>query len=265
MTAPSKYGNLYLNRPIFSSIASVFLSVSEDGTVKLWDIETGDCLASLNVTLGDGNHMILGFAILPDGRIVTGDSDVSNTAYTSSTIKIWNLEDSSSQLIGTVPTTILRIEVVGNGAYLAVATRKNCEICNTTASVTYDQGSIYLYFLNDPTQFFVLGDTGLSNDQDLSDYPEYFHTEGVFNLKPINDSLFASSSSDYTVKVWNLTALFEDISTGAPLTLKCQFDYVTGLDYDKEAQHLISGSFDGLIYIYSMKEGTAQYGNLLGS
>jgi hypothetical protein len=40
---------------------------------------------------------------------------------------------------------------------------------------------------------------------------------------------------------------------------------VFALDYDKEGHHLISGSNDGLINIYSMEQGTAQYGNLLGS
>ena len=48
-------------------------------------------------------------------------------------------------------------------------------------------------------------------------------------------------------------------------TLKCQFGPVVALDYDKEAQHLISGSFDGLISIYSMEQETAQYGHLLAS
>jgi hypothetical protein len=62
-----------------------------------------------------------------------------------------------------------------------------------------------------------------------------------------------------------LTALFNDISSGAPLTLKCQFGLVIGLDYDKGAQHLIAGSVDGLINIYSMQQGTTQFGNLLGS
>ncbi len=91
---------------------------------------------------------------MPDGKIITTDSDVSNLTDTISTIKIWNLTDSSSQLVGTVPTTILGFEVVGNGAYLAVATRKNCNTtCNSTANDNDDRGSIYLYFLNDPSQF----------------------------------------------------------------------------------------------------------------
>jgi WD40 repeat protein len=197
--------------------------------------------------------------------MVESDSDVSNLTDTTSTIKIWNLEDSRSELIGTIPTIVFIIELVGNGKYLAVATQNNCDTCNTTSNVNHDYGSIYLYLLNDPTQFFVLGDTGLPNDQDLSDYPDYIHTNDVLNLKSISDNLFASSSTDYTVKVWNLTAIFEETSLVAPRTLRCQFGPVVGLDYDKETQRLISGSFDGLINIYSMEQGTTQYGNLLGA
>ncbi len=40
--------------------SSAFLTCAEDGTVKLWDIETGDCLATLNVTIGDGKHVVPG-------------------------------------------------------------------------------------------------------------------------------------------------------------------------------------------------------------
>ncbi|MFN9942416.1 MAG: WD40 repeat domain-containing protein, partial [bacterium] len=62
-----------------------------------------------------------------------------------------------------------------------------------------------------------------------------------------------------------ITALSEDMSLGAPLTLKCQFGKVNGLDYNKDAKHLISGSIDGLINIYSMEQESDQYGHLLGS
>jgi WD40 repeat protein len=178
-------------------------------------------------------------------------------------IKIW--KDSTPHLIASLPTTIFNMEVVGNGKYLAVATGRNCKTCNTTAYTKDNRGSIYLYFLDDPTQFFVLGETGLPNDQDLSNYPGYFHTDNVVNLKSISDNLFASGSRDQTVKVWNITALFNDISSEAPLTLNCQFGKVNGLDYDKDAKHLISGSIDGLINIYSMEQESDQYGHLLGS
>jgi WD40 repeat protein len=248
---------------LFIYNSSVFLSSAEDGTVKLWNIKTGDCVRTLNVTTRNEYRTIFGLVTLSDGRIITGDSSVSNIANSSSNIKIW--KDSTPHLIASLPTTIFNMEVVGNGAYLAVATGRNCKTCNTTVHARHDRGSIYLYFLNDPSQFFVLGDTGLPNDQDLSNYPGYYHTDNVVNLKSISNNLFASSSADYTVKVWNLTALFNEMSSGAPLTLNCQFGYVLGLEYDKKAQRLITGSYDGLISIYSLQQGTAQYGNLLGS
>ncbi len=245
---------------------SVFLSSSEDGTVKFWNVETGDCIITLNVSPGDEHRTIFGLTALPDGRLVTVDSSIVYTSVNpTSNIKIWNLEDSSSHLIATLPTVIFYTELVGNGKYLAVSTFENCETCDTTSNVDHDKGSIYLYLIEDPKKFFVLGDTGLPNDQDLSEYPGYIHTSSVLDLKSISDNLFASGSVDNTIKVWNLTAIFNDITSGAPLPLKCQFGPVVALDYDKEAQHLISGSFDGLISIYSMEQETAQYGHLLAS
>ena len=93
---------------------------------------------------------------------------------------------------------------------------------------------------------------GLPNDQDLSDYPGYYHTDSVFSLISISDNLFASGSGD-------------NKSPRAPLTLKSSFGKVNDIDYDRDAKHLISGAEYGLINIYSMEEGTAQYGRLLGS
>ncbi len=153
----------------------------------------------------------------------------------------------------TLPTMIMKFEVVDYGTYLAVATRKNCNTCNTTANVNDDRGSIYLYFLDDPSQFFVLGDTGLPNDQDLSDYPDYFHTDTVNNLKSINDHMFASGSRDKTVKVWDFRVFSDKNSLVAPLTFTC-LGKVNGLDYDEAAQRLISGSYDGSISSYSMEQ-----------
>jgi WD40 repeat protein len=212
---------------------------------------------------------------MPDGKIITTDSDVSNLTDTTSTIKIWNLEDSRSELIGTIPTIVFIIELVGNGKYLAVATQNNCDTCNTTSNVNHDYGSIYLYLLNDPTQFFVLGDTGLPNEQDLSDYPGYFHTDTVNNLKSINDHMFASGSRDKTVKVWDLRVFSDENAPVAPLTFTC-LGKVNGLDYDEDAQLLILGSYDGSINSYSMEQEVDhhhkhehhehyQYGTLLES
>jgi WD40 repeat protein len=130
---------------LFIYNSSVFLSSAEDGTVKLWNIKTGDCLRTLNVTTRNEYRTIFGLVTLPDGRIITGDSSVSNIANSSSNIKIW--KDSTPHLKASLPTTVFNMEVVGNGKYLAVATGRNCKTCNTTVHARHNRGSIYLYFL----------------------------------------------------------------------------------------------------------------------
>jgi WD40 repeat protein len=57
----------------------VLVSSSDDGTVKLWNIQIGNSLATLNVTEGDGYHTIFGLVTLPDGRLITGDSDLTQS------------------------------------------------------------------------------------------------------------------------------------------------------------------------------------------
>ncbi len=77
-------------------------------------------------------------------------------------------------------------------------------------------------------------------------------------LKSFGDNLFASTSRDQTVKVWNLTAILSNstASVGAPLTLKCQFGKVFGAYYVEAGRSVISGSDDGLIDTYSIGNGS---------
>ncbi len=247
--------------------ASVLASGGCDGSVLLWDVNTGALLKTIQVAENDYRHCIFGLTMLSDGRLATAVSyDSITTTISFSNITFWNLNNFTSSLFATLPSFIYDLSLTLNGSVLAVSTNNNCDDqCDTSANPTHDRGSIWLFFIADPTQVFVLGDTGLPNDQDLTDRPDFIHTNGVGRIYPISDFILASASKDKTVKLWNLTSL-ADTNPQAPVTLRCQFKGALAIDRLKfnGVSFLITGSHDGLINAYDLTQGST-YGNLMSS
>ena len=205
---------------------------------------------------------------MPDGRLVTVATYTSvNGSEATSTVTIWNLNDFSSKLFTQIPAIVRDITLTLNGTVLALATLPNCNTdCNSTAKPEYDRGSIWLFHILTRIPLYALGDTGLSNEQDLTDYPGYFHTDSVLKLQSISDVILASASRDGTVKLWNLTSL-EDSNPQTPVTLQFQFTStrtVNTMITSDGSPLLFAGSHNGLIGEYSLKQGDT-YGNLMSS
>jgi WD40 repeat protein len=242
--------------------SSVLASGGCDSTVKFWNSKNGALLKTLNVSNTNDYVCVQGLEIIPDGRLAVAIS-ISDI---SSNIILLNLNDFTSSLFVTLPSFILDMSLALNGSVLAVSTNNNCDDeCNTSSNPTHDRGSIWLFFIADPDQVFVLGDTGLPNDQDLTDHPDFIHTNGVGELYPISEFILASGSKDKTVKLWNLTSL-GDKNLLSPVTLRCQFKSPLTMDTAtlNGSPILITGSRDGLINAYDLTQGST-YGNLMSS
>ena len=56
------------------------VSASNDSTLKVWDVETGECVA----TLEGHSESVYGVAVLPDGRRVVSASG-------DNTLKVWDV------------------------------------------------------------------------------------------------------------------------------------------------------------------------------
>jgi WD40 repeat protein len=62
----------------FAPNGRMLASASEDGTAKLWSLETGELLATYVGHVGP----VRGLAFLPDGRLATAGDD--------RTVRVWN-------------------------------------------------------------------------------------------------------------------------------------------------------------------------------
>ena len=77
-----------INCVAFTPNQQILVSGSEDNSIKLWDLATGECLA----TLEEHEAAVKSLAITPDGQLlVSGSAD--------NTIKLWQLPDNASESI----------------------------------------------------------------------------------------------------------------------------------------------------------------------
>jgi WD40 repeat protein/GTPase SAR1 family protein len=85
------------------------LSGHRDGRLRLWNLKTGECLA----TLKDHSDIVKSIQITPDGRFAVSGSD-------DKTVKIWNLE--TGTCVGTLEghqAEVLSVAVSPDGALIA--------------------------------------------------------------------------------------------------------------------------------------------------
>ena len=60
-------------------ICNKIFSASDDETIKIWNLETGECLKTLN----DHTESVKSILIIPNNKFISGSADA--------TIKIWDL------------------------------------------------------------------------------------------------------------------------------------------------------------------------------
>lgn len=237
-----------VNRVTFSPDGETVASGSEDKTLKVWHLETGELIQSV-ISESQG----VKFAVIsPEGKMLasgTGDNS----------IQIWQLptEKIVHTLIGHIDI-VNQVAFTPNGQRLISGSRdstikiwdtNNGELLHTLRG---HQGAIKTVVVSHDGKFVVSG----SEDKTI----KIWHLGGgvlLHNLtehsQPINslaispdDRSLASASADNTIRIWDLaTGKLLDILTG-------HTEAVRSIAFSPKGQILASGSEDRTIKIWGL-------------
>jgi len=242
----------------FSPDAKTLASGSDDGTIKLWNVETGQKIHTLDFDNFAGEEIV--------GISFSADSKRLISVYPHGTTKLWNVK--TGQEIRTI-----------KGYGDSVASVSFSSGSKTLAAFSYDNGIIKLWNVETGKEIRTLnghrksvssvsfspdGKTLASGSNDNTiklwnvETGEEIHTlkghdtsyNGVrsVNFSPDSKTL-ASGSPDRTVKLWN-------VETGKEIrTLKGDNSSVESVNFSPDGKTLASGYDDGTIKIWDVKTG----------
>ncbi len=228
------------------------LSGSDDGTVKVWDLESGQLLRSLEGHI-DGVNAV---AVTPDGRYALSGSD-------DRTVKVWDLE--SGQLLRSLEGhtgAVNAVAVTPDGRYaLSGSWDRTVKVWDlesgqllrsleghtrvvTAVAVTPDGR----YALSGSFWDHTVKVWDLESGQLLRSLEG--HTDGVNAVAVTPDGRYALSGSwDHTVKVW-------DLESGQLLrSLEGHTGAVNAVAVTPDGRYALSGSWDRTVKVWDLESG----------
>lgn len=241
----------YVNSVAFSPDGATLVSGSDDGTVRLWDVASGEA----RVLEGHDGY-VNGVAFSPDGSQVASASD-------DYTVRLWDV--ASGELLTIFPTESDDLSSVAfspDGTKVAAGSY-NLWIWDTTAndilaSVSLDGDyALDVAFSPDGATVATGNENGTIQLWDVASgtLTQTFegHTDYVRAVAWSPDGTqIASASDDYSVRTW-------DVATGEELLLLAgHTDYVRAVAWSPDGTKLASGSDDQSVWVWDAVTGEPQ-------
>ncbi len=241
----------YVYSVAYSPDGTKIISGSMDGTIKIWNANTGQCLK----TLKGHSEYVYSVAFSPDGRrIVSGSTD--------KTIKIWDAN--TGQCLKTLKghkNFVLSVAYSPDGTKIISGSRDNTiKIWNANTGQCLKTLKGHSSWVNsvayspDGTRIVSGSVDDNVNIWDANTRKCLKTLKGTSNwansvVYSQDGTKIISGSGDGTIKIWNA-------NTGQCLkTLEGHSEYVYSLAYSPDGTKIISGSRDGIIKIWDANTG----------
>jgi WD40 repeat protein len=234
----------------FTSDGSRLFSADIDGNLWQWDVASG-----AGRPMGNHPQGATYVELLPDERHLLSMGARDNT------LRVWNLEDGSSQVLVTHPTTLTAMSVATKTGAFALGTDQGQvllwdSLTRRPRTFTTTTGPIRALRLSRDGRFLAahsaqaqlhLWDLQRGTHQTLTSAESWW---AALAFSPDGQWL-AAGGRDGKVRLW-------EVSTGRPRLLHGPTGTVSSVHFSHDGQWLITASHDGVIRLYEVIEHAAR-------
>ena len=219
-------------------------SVSDDGTVRLWNMETRTARNTLD------HPNVASAAFSPDGSMIATGGGYELRLWDATNGTLQNFHTSNREN-DDYNATIKSVAYSADGKTLAVGTARDQHRIYTNDGYTrFSRNTVHLIdldFLNATNNFYIVNRlTGYTSVNRLTG-----HTSDIISLTYSADgSTFASASNDGSVRLWNATtATLRNELTGYNTA-------VYSVAMSPDSKDIATGNWDGTVHLLDVATGT---------
>jgi WD40 repeat protein len=235
-----------VNGVAFSPDGSKIASVSDDQTVKYWDLN-----GKLSQTFKGHTAQIYGVSFSPDGKTIA-------SASADKTVRLWNLDGTPLITLEGHKDRVYGVSFSPDGKTIASASAdKTVRLWNLdgTPLITLKGHKDRVYGVSFSPDGKTIASASFDKTVRLWNLDGIFlrvldgHTDRVWGINFSPDGqIIASASADKTVRLWNLDGISLKVLAG-------HTDRVWGINFSPDGQIIASASFDKTVRLWSL-DGT---------